>query len=244
MNTFARLIAERLNILEKNVDGTLTLIDEGCTIPFMARYRKERTGGLNEVQIGAICEQYEQLKEIAKRKETILKTIGEMGKLTPELEKRIDETWKPATLEDIYLPYRPKRRTRAQVARELGLEPLAELLLKQRERDPIQAAERFVTGDVKDVKSALKGAQDIIAEQVCEDERSRQQVRSAFRRQAVITSKVIRTKADATRPRNTATTLTGTSRYAAAQATVCWPCAGVRPRASCASASAPTTRSA
>ncbi len=196
MNIFANLIAERLNIAAKNVDGTLALLDEGCTIPFIARYRKERTGGLDEVKISAISDQYERLKEIQKRKETILKTIGDQEKLTPELEKRINETWEPATLEDIYLPYRPKRRTRAQVAREQGLEPLALLLLQQRERDPELAAERFVKGDVKDVGSALKGAQDIIAEQVSEDERSRQTVRGAFRRQAVITSKVVKAKQD------------------------------------------------
>ena len=196
MNIYARLIAERLNISEKNVAGTLALIDEGCTIPFIARYRKERTGGLNEVQIAAVSDQYERLKDIQKRKETVLKTISDLGKLTPELEKRINETWDATTLEDIYLPYRPKRRTRAQVAREQGLEPLALLLLGQRERDPGQAARAYVKGDVTDVDMALKGAQDIIAEMVSEDERSRQQVRGAFRRQAVITSKVVKSKAD------------------------------------------------
>ena len=183
MTQFARLIAERLNISEKNVDGTLKLLDEGCAIPFIARYRKERTGGLDEVQISAISDQYERLKELQKRKETVVKTITELGKLTPELEKRINDTWDATTLEDIYLPYRPKRRTRAQVAREQGLEPLAKILLLQRERDP-------------EVATALKGAQDIIAEQVSEDERSRQQVRGAFRRMAVITSKVVKAKQD------------------------------------------------
>ena len=196
MNIFARIIAERLNISAKNVDGTLALIDEGCTIPFIARYRKERTGGLDEVQISAISDQYERLKELQKRKETIVKTITEQGKMTPELEKRIDDTWEATTLEDIYLPYRPKRRTRAQVAREMGLEPLAVILLQQRERDPERAAQRFIVGDVSDIATALKGAQDIIAEQVSEDERSRQQVRGAFRRTAVITSKVMKAKQD------------------------------------------------
>ena len=196
MNIFTHLIAERLNISEKNVDGTLALLDEGCTIPFIARYRKERTGGLDEVQISAISDQYERLKEIQKRKETVVKTITDLGKLTPELEKRINETWEATTLEDIYLPYRPKRRTRAQVAREQGLEPLAVILLQQREHDPERAAQRFITGDVSDVATALKGAQDIIAEQVSEDERSRQQVRGAFRRQAIITSKVVKAKQD------------------------------------------------
>ncbi|MBR6827123.1 MAG: RNA-binding transcriptional accessory protein [Prevotella sp.] len=196
MNIFAHLIAERLGIAEKHVDGTLALLDEGCTIPFIARYRKERTGGLDEVKIAAINNQYDKLKEIVKRRETILKTISEQGKLTAELEKRINDTWDATELEDIYMPYRPKRRTRAQVARENGLEPLAALLLLQRERNPEDAAERFVVGDIADVAAAIKGAQDIIAEQVSEDERSRQQVRSAFRRQAIISSKVVKAKQD------------------------------------------------
>ena len=193
---FSRLISERLNIAEKNVAGTLALLDEGCTIPFIARYRKERTGGLDEVQIAAISDTYERLKEVLKRKETIVKTISDQGKMTPELQKRIEATWDATELEDIYLPYRPKRRTRAQVAREQGLEPLAETLLLQRERDPEHAALAFVTDEVPDAEAAIKGAQDIIAEKVSEDEHSRQQVRGAFRRQAVITSKVVKAKAD------------------------------------------------
>ena len=193
---FSRLIAGRLNLSEKNVAGTLALLDEGCTIPFIARYRKERTGGLDEVKITAISDQYDRLKEIEKRKETVVKTITELGKMTPELSHRITECWDATELEDIYLPYRPKRRTRAQVAREQGLEPLAKLLLLQRERDPEGAAQRFVGDAVATPADALKGAQDIIAEIVSEDERSRQQVRGAFRRQAVITSKVVKSKAD------------------------------------------------
>ena len=196
MDTLAHLIAERLNIAEKNVTGTLSLLDEGCTIPFIARYRKERTGGLDEVKIAAISEQYDRLRELQKRKDTIIKTISEQDKLTPELQQRIDDTWESAILEDIYLPYRPKRRTRAQVAREQGLEPLAQLLLLGRERSPEQAAMRFIGNGVADVGTALKGAQDIIAEMVSEDEHSRQQVRGAFRRQAVITSKVVKAKRD------------------------------------------------
>jgi len=193
---FAGIISQRLGISEKNVAGTLALLEEGCTVPFIARYRKERTGGLDEVQITAISDQLDRLAEIARRKETVLKTISEQEKMTPELLKRISDCWEATELEDIYLPFRPKRRTRAQVAREQGLEPLAQLLLMQRERDPERAAERFVTGDVADVAAALKGAQDIIAETVSEDERSRQQVRGAFRRQAVITSKVVKAKQD------------------------------------------------
>ena len=195
-NIFARLIAQQLNLQERAVDNTLTLLDEGCTIPFISRYRKEKTGGLDEVQIAAISTHYERFKEIQKRKETVVKTITDLGKLTPELEKRIVDCWDAAELEDIYLPYKPKRRTRAQMAREQGLEPLAKILMLQRERDPEHAAEKFVKGDVKDVEAALKGAQDIIAEMVSEDERSRHQLRGAFRRQAMITSKVVKAKAD------------------------------------------------
>ena len=179
---FTKLISTELHLQEHAVENTLKLLDEGCTIPFISRYRKERTGGLDEVQITAISNRMEQLLEIAKRKDTVVKTITEQGKMTPELEKRIDDCWESTILEDIYLPYKPKRRTRAQVAREQGLEPLAQLLLLQREQAPKRAAQRFVVGDVSDVAAALKGAQDIIAEQVSEDERSRNQVRSAFRR--------------------------------------------------------------
>ena len=195
-NIFAQLIASALNLQERAVGATIALLEEGCTIPFISRYRKERTGGLDEVQIASISDRYEKLQEIQKRKETVTKTITDLGKMTPELEKRIRDCWDTTELEDIYLPYKPKRRTRAQVARELGLEPLANILMIQRERDPERAAERFVKGDVKDADMALKGAQDIIAETVSEDERSRQQLRNAFSRQAFITSKVVKSKAD------------------------------------------------
>ena len=193
---FTKLISTELHLQEHAVENTLKLLDEGCTIPFISRYRKERTGGLDEVQITAISNRMEQLLEIAKRKDTVVKTITEQGKMTAELQKRIDDCWESTILEDIYLPYKPKRRTRAQVAREQGLEPLAQLLLLQREQDPKRAAQRFVVGDVSDVAAALKGAQDIIAEQVSEDERSRNQVRSAFRREAFIESKVVKAKKD------------------------------------------------
>ena len=195
-NIFAQLIASALNLQERAVAATISLLEEGCTIPFISRYRKERTGGLDEVQIAAISDRYEKLQEIQKRKETVIKTITDLEKMTPELEKRIHGCWDTTELEDIYLPYKPKRRTRAQVAREQGLEPLAMILLQQRERNPEHAAERFIKGDVKDTNMALKGAQDIIAETVSEDERSRQQLRNAFSRQAFITSKVVKSKAD------------------------------------------------
>ena len=196
MNIFTKIIARELSLHADAVENTLKLLDEGCTIPFISRYRKERTGGLDEVQIAQISDLNDKMKETAKRKETIVKTITEQGKMTNELQRRIDDCWSATELEDIYLPYKPKRRTRAQVAREQGLEPLASLLLMQREQNPERAAERFVRGDVKDVSAALKGAQDIIAENVSEDEQSRQQVRSAFRRNATITSKVVKAKKD------------------------------------------------
>ncbi|MBE6266525.1 MAG: RNA-binding transcriptional accessory protein [Prevotella ruminicola] len=195
-NVFSCLIANSLGIGEKYVAATLSLLEEGCTIPFIARYRKERTGSLDEVQIAAISDRYEKLLEIQKRKETIIKTINDLDKMTPQLQERIDKCWDATELEDIYLPYKPKRRTRAQVAREQGLEPLALLLMKQHEHDPKRAAERFIKGDIKTVEEALKGAQDIVAETVSEDERTRQQLRNAFQRQAVITSKVVKAKTD------------------------------------------------
>lgn len=196
MNLFAKRISDLLNINIKYVDNTLELLDSGCTIPFISRYRKERTGGLDEVQITQICELNERMKETAKRKETIIKTISEQGKLTPELEKRINECWEPEVLEDIYMPYKPKRRTRAQVARENGLEPLATIIMLQRDSAPETTARRFINENVKSEEDAIKGALDIIAENVSEDERSRSQLRNAFRRGAIITSKVIKSKAD------------------------------------------------
>ena len=196
IKTFTRLISSELHLPEHGVENTLKLLAEGCTIPFISRYRKERTGGLDEVQITAISNRNEQLLEIAKRKETVVKTITELEKMTPELQKRIDDCWDATTLEDIYLPYRPKRRTRAQVAREQGLEPLATILLMQREQNLEQVAQRFVVGDVSDIATALRGAQDIIAEQMSEDERNRNMVRSAFRREAFIESKVVKAKKD------------------------------------------------
>lgn len=193
---YIELIARELQLPQRGVGNTLQLLDEGCTIPFISRYRKERTGGFDEVQIAAISDRYERLKETAKRKETILSTIETQGKLTDELRHRIDHCWDSTELEDIYLPFKPKRRTRAQVAREQGLEPLSVILMMQRERKPEEAARRFVGDKVKDVKAAIKGAQDIIAETVSEDEQSRNQLRAVFRREAVITAKVVKTKAD------------------------------------------------
>ena len=187
---FHSMIAAILGISEKQIGQTLSLLDDGATIPFISRYRKEMTGGLDEVQIESIRTHYEKLKETAKRKETIVATIREQGKMTPELQKRIDDTWDSTALEDIYLPYKPKRKTRAEAARQKGLEPLATLLMLQREPHPEQRAAAFVKGDVKDADDALKGARDIIAEQVSENERARNMLRNTFARQALLTAKV------------------------------------------------------
>ena len=194
MKSFPQMIAAALNIAVHQVENTLTLLEGGATIPFISRYRKEATGGLDEVQIGEINEQNEKLCEMAKRKETILKTIEELGKLTAELKKRIADCWNATELEDIYLPYKPKRKTRAEVARQKGLEPLATLMLMQRENNLMNRARTFINKEVKDEEEALKGARDIIAEQVSEDERSRNQLRNQFSRQAIITSKVVKGK--------------------------------------------------
>lgn len=189
-------ISTSLQLPIRNVQNTIELLDEGCTIPFIARYRKERTGSLDEVQIASISEMADKWREMEKRKETIRKTITEQGKMTPELERRIDECDNMETLEDIYLPYKPKRRTKAQVAREQGLEPLASIIMLGREQRPEEAAKRFVKGEVKTVADAIQGAQYIIAETVSEDERSRQTVRRQYTSNAVISSKVVKTKAD------------------------------------------------
>ena len=191
MNPFSPIISERLHIPASQVDATLDLLAAGCTIPFISRYRKEATGNLDEVQIAAISDLNERLNELQKRKETILKTIDAQGKLTDELQRRITTSWDATEIEDLYMPYKPRRRTRAQVAREQGLEPLATLLLLQREQSPSTAARRFINADVPDVAAALRGAQDIIAENISEDERSRQTIRRAFSREAVISARVI-----------------------------------------------------
>ena len=188
------MISGLLGLPERQISSTLHLLGEGATIPFISRYRKEATGGLNEVQIENIKEQHDKLCDIARRKETILSTINEQGKLTPELEKRINATWNPTELEDIYLPYKPKRKTRAEAARQKGLEPLAMIMMLQREPNLTAKAATFVKGDVKDTEDALKGARDIIAEQVNEDERARNAIRNQFTRQAEITAKVVKGK--------------------------------------------------
>lgn len=194
MEQFSQMIATALKLPVHRVENTLKLLQGGATIPFISRYRKEATGGLDEVQIGDIHTRYEKLCELAKRKETVLSTIEEQGKLTDTLRERISNCWDATELEDIYLPFKPKRKTRAEAARQKGLKPLAMLLLMQRENNLSARVRQFVKGDVKDEEDALKGARDIIAEQVNEDERARNLIRNQFNRQAMITSKVVKGK--------------------------------------------------
>ncbi len=194
MEEFSQMIAAAMKLPVHRVENTLKLLIGGATIPFISRYRKEATGELDEVRIGEIQSRYEKLCELSKRKETILSTISEQGKLTESLKQRIAQCWDSTELEDIYLPFKPKRKTRAEVARQKGLEPLAVLLMMQKENHLEQRVRSFVKGEVKDEEDALKGARDIIAEQVNEDERSRNQVRNQFSRQAIITSKVVKGK--------------------------------------------------
>lgn len=194
MEDFSRMIAAELKLPEHRIAHTLKLLQGGATIPFISRYRKEATGGLDEVQIGDIQARYEKLCELSKRKETVLSTIEEQGKLTQELKARITACWNATELEDIYLPFKPKRKTRAEAARAKGLEPLALLLMMQKENNLETKVRAFVKGDVKDEEDALKGARDILAEQVSEDERSRHLMRNQFQRQAIIQAKVVKGK--------------------------------------------------
>ncbi|MEE1542068.1 MAG: Tex family protein [Paludibacteraceae bacterium] len=191
---FEAIISKNLNIQERQVANTLKLLAEGATVPFISRYRKEMTGSLDEVSIQAIQEQFEKLTEIQKRKESVLKSIDEQGKLTDEIKKRVEAAWSMTEVEDIYLPFKPKRRTRAEVAREKGLEPLAKILMRQVDNDLEAKALPFVKGSVNDADEALKGAKDIIAEWVSENEVARDRVRKCFGRDAVIVSKVVKGK--------------------------------------------------
>lgn len=194
MEEFSQMIAAELKLPAHRIANTLKLLQGGATIPFISRYRKEATGGLDEVQIGDIQTRYEKLCELSKRKETVLSTIEEQGKLTPELKARISACWNTTELEDIYLPFKPKRKTRAEAARAKGLEPLALLLMMQKENNLAAKVRNFVKGEVKDEEDALKGARDILAEQISEDERSRNLMRNQFQRQALIQSKVVKGK--------------------------------------------------
>jgi uncharacterized protein len=187
-------IAKKLGLQEWQVENTIRLFDGGATIPFISRYRKEMTGSLDEVKLMHIKDEYERLLELAKRRESILKSIEEQEKMTPELKTKIEAALTMSELEDIYLPYKPKRRTRATIAKEKGLEPLAVIIIKQQEQNPSQKAEDFLNDDVETVEDAIAGASDIIAEWISEDEKARRQMRKLYEREAVVFSKVIKGK--------------------------------------------------
>nr|WP_321453243.1 Tex family protein [uncultured Carboxylicivirga sp.] len=193
-NLFVDIISKELNLAARGVANVLTLLDEGATIPFISRYRKEMTGSMDEVEVGSVKERYEKLQEIEKRKESILKSMDEQGVLTDELKAKIKSTYNLTELEDIYLPYKPKRKTRAVKAREKGLEPLAKIIMKQHENNVEGRAASFVNDEVSDVDEALQGARDIIAEWINEHKVGREIVRSVFEKEAVITSKLVKGK--------------------------------------------------
>ena len=188
------IIAKEYNLAPDKVKNTVELLNGGATVPFISRYRKEMTGSMDEVAIGNIKDMYERLQALMQRKDTVLATIEEQGKLTPELKKRIEGCFDPVELEDIYLPYRPKRRTRATIARERGLEPLADLIQLQQISDVKGRARSFICADVPTVDDAIAGACDIIAERVSEDEGARSTVRNMFKRSGVLSSKVVKGK--------------------------------------------------
>ena len=189
MTDFSTIISSRIGVAATQVAATIALLSEHATIPFIARYRKERTGSLDEVQISQIADEYHRFLELDERKATILKTIEEQGKLTPELRQRIEQSWDATELEDIYLPYKPHRKTRADVAREQGYEPLAQAIFAQR-REGDETIRRL--GKERD--EALQGARDIIAEWINQDERARQSIRREFGYSAIITTKVVKGK--------------------------------------------------
>ena len=191
---FILLIASALNLTEKQIRNAIQLFEEGATIPFISRYRKEMTDGMDEVQLGDTKDQYDKLCELAKRKLAVLKSIGKQDKLTDELKSRIDNCWNITELEDIYLPYKPKRRTRAEIDREKGLEPLAKMLMKQQSNDVVRMAQQFVKANVDNVEDALAGARDIMAEWINESEAARNSIRMIFSREAIISSKLIKGK--------------------------------------------------
>ena len=188
------LISKRLNISESRVAGALQLLLDGATIPFIARYRKEATGGLDEVEIAAIYAENEKIDELIKRKAFVMEAIEAAGALTDELRARIEASWEVNEIEDIYLPYKQKKRTRATIAREAGLEPLAKIIMSGKCADIESTAARYINDKVATAEDAIGGAQDIIAEWVSESEAARNTVRRLFEREAVITSHVVRGK--------------------------------------------------
>ncbi|MDD6281133.1 MAG: Tex family protein [Muribaculaceae bacterium] len=194
MPTIQQIIAQEMNLPEARVNATLKLLAEGATIPFISRYRKEVTGGMDEVTIFNIAERFDALRELADRKLYILQAIEAQEKLTPELREKIENSYDAAEIEDLYLPYKPKRRTKAQVARENGLEPLAKIIMARHSANPEEQAAKFLNDNVKDAEAAIDGAADIIAEWISEDQRTRRQVRNRFQRTARIISAAVKAK--------------------------------------------------
>lgn len=191
-----QIISQRLQLREQQVDNTIALLDNGATIPFISRYRKEATGGLNEVEVAQVKQLNDELNELVRRRTFIIETIEAQGQLTEDLRSRLSDCWNATTLEDIYLPYKPKRKTRAEVARKRGLAPLAKRLLLSPYDNPESAAREFITNEVPDIEAALQGARDIIAEQVNEDEKVRSTLRHIYAQTAIITSRVVKGKAE------------------------------------------------
>jgi len=194
IKTFSQLISSKLNLRNEGVYQTLLLLEDGATVPFISRYRKEATGSLDDVAVSDIAQAFKKLKDISTRKETILKAIEDQGKLTPQLRVRIEASWDLAKLEDIYLPFKKKRKTRGMMAKEKGLEPLADIIFRQGNEDPNTLAKKFLSKQVSSAEDALQGARDIIAEWINESEQVRSRVRQIFRKSASIQSKMVKGK--------------------------------------------------
>ncbi|MGC9342831.1 MAG: Tex family protein, partial [Bacteroidales bacterium] len=194
MENYPQIIAKRTGLSEKSIFNTIKLLEGGATIPFISRYRKEMTGSMDEEQVGVVKDQLSKLKELDKRKETILKSIEEQEKLSPELQKKIEACDNITELEDIYLPYKPKKKTRASVAKSKGLEPLAQIIMNQKEIDIYKRANEFINEEVEDEEDALQGARDIIAEWISENQQARNSMRKLFEERAFISSKIIKGK--------------------------------------------------
>lgn len=194
MEKFIQLIAQKTKIENRFIANTIKLLDEGATIPFISRYRKEMTGSMDEEVVGFVKDEYKRLQELEKRREAIISSIDEQGKLTPDLKVKLEEALTLTELEDLYLPYKPKKKTRASIARDKGLEPLAAIIMKQQEYDIESKARQFLNDEVQKVEDALQGARDIIAEWISENNRARNSIRRLFSNEAIISSKLVKGK--------------------------------------------------
>lgn len=207
--TTVAFIQKQLNISEKSINNTLQLLAEDCTIPFIARYRKDKTGNLDETQIEQIARISRQFEEIIKRKESILKSIEEQDALTPELRQRIEDSFDLQELEDLYLPFKKRKKTRADAAKEKGLEPLARIIMSQKNNDVLLLASKYLNNEVGSEEEALQGARDIMAEWINENMYVRKNLRRIFQRKAVVTSKVVKAQKMRKKPRSSPSILNG-----------------------------------